>query len=89
MAAKLFNILIQIIELYKYVLIVWVFGSWFPQFTVTKFFRFIDNIIYPYAKIFRGLIPPIGGFDFSIIVAVIALGVIQHLLVILAGFLHF
>ncbi len=80
MIAKLINLLIQAIEIYSYILLIWVIGSWFPQFTVTKFYKFIDNIIFPYAKIFRGLIPPLGGFDFSVIVAFFVLQIIQNIL---------
>jgi uncharacterized protein YggT (Ycf19 family) len=30
--------------------------------------------------VFRGLIPPLGGFDFSIIVAFLVLGIVQAVL---------
>lgn len=80
MLSKLIILLIQAIEIYSYILLAWVIGSWFPQFTTTKFYEFIDRLVYPYAKIFRGLIPPIGGFDFSVIIAFLVLGLIQKLL---------
>ena len=37
----------------------------------------------PYLGVFRGMIPPIGGFDLSPIVALIVLGLAYQLLVIL------
>ncbi len=73
-------LLIQAIEIYSYMLLIWVIGSWFPQFHGTKFYRFIDKLVEPYARIFRGLIPPIGGFDFSVIIAFIALNMLQRII---------
>ncbi|MCE2929388.1 MAG: YggT family protein [Candidatus Caenarcaniphilales bacterium] len=83
MLSKLALLLIQIIELYGYVILAWVIGSWFPQMTSSKFYRFLDQLVYPYARIFRGLIPPIGGFDFSIVLALLVLGLIKNLLSLL------
>ncbi len=80
MPAKLLSLLVQAIELYSYLLIIWVIGSWFPQLQSTKFYRWVETLVYPYAKIFRGLIPPIAGFDFSIIIAFFVLELVQHLL---------
>jgi len=40
----------------------------------------IDRLVYPYARLFRSIVPPIGGFDFSIIVAFLALSLAQKLL---------
>lgn len=80
MLIKLVSLLIQMIEIYSYMLLGWVIGSWFPRFQATKFYEFLDNAIEPYARLFRGLIPPVGGFDFSIIVAFFVLGIIQAVL---------
>ncbi len=80
MLVKLIALLIQAIEIYSYILLIWVIGSWFPQFTTTKFYAYIDKIVYPYAKLFRGIIPPVGGFDFSVIVAFLCLNLLQYIL---------
>lgn len=77
---QLASLLLQAIEIYSYMLLIWVIGSWFPQIQGTKFYRFIDQAVAPYAKIFRNIIPPLGGFDFSVIVAFIALGLIQRII---------
>lgn len=83
---KLAILLVQAIEIYSFMLLIWVIGSWFPQIQGNKFYRFIDQLVYPYAKIFRGLIPPIGGFDLSVIIAFIALGILQRIVAsLLAG----
>ena len=79
MLNKLILLLVQAIEIYSYLLLAWVILSWFPQMTSSKIYRFIDQLVYPYAKIFRGLIPPMGGFDFSVIVAFLVLSLIQKM----------
>jgi YggT family protein len=45
-----------------------------------EIYSVIDRLVYPYARVFRNLVPPIGGFDFSIIVAFLALNLAQKLL---------
>jgi YggT family protein len=79
MLTKILLLTVQAIEIYSYLLLIWVIGSWFPQFQSGKFYRYIDNLVYPYAKLFRGLIPPLGGFDFSVVVAFFTLSLVQHL----------
>lgn len=89
MLNKLILLLIQAIEIYSYALLIWVIGSWFPQFTSSKFYQYLDRIVYPYAKVFRNIIPPLGGFDFSVIIAFLTLSfaqrIIANLLTPLAG----
>jgi YggT family protein len=80
MLGKIISLVINFIQLYSYMLIIWVIGSWFPQLQSTGFYEYIDKLVYPYAKLFRGLLPPIGALDFSVILAFITLGIIQHLL---------
>lgn len=79
MLSKLSSLLIQAIEIYSYMLLIWVIGSWFPQLHGSKFYRFIDKLVEPYTRIFRGLIPPIGGFDFSVIIAFMFLNILQRI----------
>lgn len=73
------TLLLQAIEIYSYMLLIWVIGSWFPQIQGSKFYLFIDQLVAPYARIFRKFIPPLGGFDFSVIIAFIALGLLQRI----------
>jgi YggT family protein len=61
-------------------MLIWAICSWFPQLHGSKFFSMIDRLVYPYARLFRSIVPPIGGFDFSIIIAFLALSFIQKLL---------
>lgn len=41
--------------------------------------RFLDQIAEPIIRPFRGLIPPVGMFDFSIMVAIIAIQILGEL----------
>tara|TARA_B100001989_G_scaffold101521_1_gene71016 strand:+ start:536 stop:817 length:282 start_codon:yes stop_codon:yes gene_type:complete len=67
------NLLLQLVGIYSALIIIWAIGSWFPGFTVTKAYQFIDRLVFPYARLFRGIIPPLGGFDLSIIIALVVL----------------
>lgn len=69
----IFNILINIVGIYRYILIIHIILSWFPQVRQTSFGRFISSIAEPFLEPFRRIIPSIGMFDFSPIVAILAL----------------
>lgn len=85
MLNKLVILLIQMVEIYSFMLLAWVIGSWFPRFTITKFFQFLDQVVKPYVSIFRSVIPPLGGFDFSVIVAFIVLHLVSDILRVLGS----
>ena len=84
MINKLIALILQMIQIYSYMLLTWVIGSWFPRFTITKFYQFLDKVVQPYISIFRSVIPPLGGFDFSVVVAFIVLHVFSDILFMLA-----
>ncbi|WP_088043885.1 YggT family protein [Bacillus sp. EAC] len=69
----IFFLLIQAIAIYKIILIIHIILSWFPQVRHSGFGRFIGAISEPYLEPFRRIIPSFGMFDFSPIVALIAL----------------
>lgn len=45
----------------------------------------LDGIVGPYLNFFRRIMPPMGGIDFSPVIAVLALTFIERLLVYLIG----
>jgi YggT family protein len=45
--------------------------------------RFLNNLAEPLARPFRGLVPPVGMFDFSIMVALIAYQLLGRLLIVM------
>ena len=54
--------------------------TWFPNLDwYRQPFRAMKEITDPIFEPFRRIIPPIGGIDFSPIVAFIALGIVQYL----------
>jgi YggT family protein len=85
MAAAITRLLLNLVEIYSYIMLFWVIGSWFPRLTITKIYQFVDKLVYPYARIFRGFIPPIGGFDFSVILAFLVLQLLLPPIIIKIG----
>ena len=46
---------------YTFLLFIRVVGSWFPAIAYSKFMRFVAFYTDPYLKLFRRIVPPIGG----------------------------
>ena len=70
--------LYKFLEIYGYLLIVRILLSWFQTAEwANNIISFLSPITDPYLNIFRSIIPPLGGIDFSPILAFIALSFIQ------------
>jgi YggT family protein len=54
--------------------------------TTDTILGFLRDICEPYLRIFRRMLPSVGGFDFSPIVAIILLGIINS--VVVQGIIH-
>ncbi len=64
---------------YSLMLIIRIFGSWFPRFQQSSFFRFVAHYTDPYLNIFRRFIPPIGGvLDLSPLLGFFVLQLIER-----------
>lgn len=74
----IFDLLLNLMELYTYALIVYILMSWFPNARDTGIGRFFTKICEPYLEPFRRFIPPIGMIDISPIVAILALNFAQQ-----------
>jgi YggT family protein len=75
------QVLAQTLSIYLLVLLVRVLLSWFPNLDWSNpLLSGVSAITDPYLNVFRGLIPPLGGFDLSSIVAFLALQLTQSLL---------
>ena len=62
--------------------------TWFPGIDWSNgILSALTSITDPYLNIFRGIIPPIGGFDISSLLALILFQVIQGFIPQLIGFL--
>lgn len=77
----LFTTLSTFVTFYSYLLIIRVLLTWFP--TVNWYnqpFAALSQITDPYLNLFRNIIPPLGGMDFSPILAFVALNIVGYLL---------
>lgn len=69
-------------EIYSWLMLARILLSWFPVDPYNPAVRFIARVTDPFLRIFRGLIPPIGGMlDISPILAFFALRLIQTFVV--------
>ncbi len=81
MVSEIFGVLGQTLSIYSIILIIRVLLTWFPGIDWSNdILSAICSITDPYLNIFRGIIPPIGGFDISSILAFLLLNVAQNLL---------
>lgn len=67
---------------YQMLIVVWCILSWIPmsgEGILGSIAGAIDTLVRPYIDLFRRIIPPFGGLDFSPIVAIIVLGFIERL----------
>ena len=69
------------VNIYSLVLFVRVLLSWFPNVDLSNpILSGVVSISDPYLNMFRGVIPPLGGFDLSAILAFVALNLLRRLL---------
>ncbi|WP_235847007.1 YggT family protein [Neobacillus soli] len=62
-----------LVEGYYWLILIAIFGSWFPKFHTSKVAEWIYKLVGPYLNFFRRFIPPLGPIDFSPIIALLAL----------------
>lgn len=59
-------------EVYYWLILIAIFGSWFPKFHTSKVGEWVYKLVEPYLGFFRKFIPPLGPIDFSPIIAIFA-----------------
>ena len=85
-AYKIFSVLASTAQLFSYLLLIRVLLTWFPGIDWNNgVLSALSSLTAPYLNIFRGVIPPIGGFDISSILAFLLLNVIVDALGGVAG----
>jgi YggT family protein len=77
-----YQVIHSIIYLYETLIIVWCVLTFIPTReggfgSVLK--EALGNLVVPYLRIFQSFIPPVGNIDFSPVVAILALELIQRL----------
>lgn len=66
---------------YTLLLSIRVIGSWFPKFARHRFMYFVHFYTDPYLRVFRRLIPPIGGtLDLSPMLGFFVLQILEKIL---------
>lgn len=79
--AYVLGVLAFAVNIYSFVLFVRVLLSWFPNVDLSNpILSGVVSISDPYLNMFRGVIPPLGGFDLSAILAFVALNLLRSLL---------
>jgi len=73
------------IQIYSGLLIIRILLTWFPTVDWYKQpFAALSQITDPYLNLFRAIIPPLGGMDFSPILAFLALNFLQGAIPLIA-----
>ncbi|MGE0198416.1 MAG: YggT family protein [Simkaniaceae bacterium] len=73
-----------VFTVYSLLIVIRIFGSWFPNLQHSRFMHFIAHYTDPYLNIFRRFIPPIGGvLDLSPLIGFFVLQLAQKLLLML------
>lgn len=77
----LIQTLAQFIQIYSILLIIRILLTWFPNIDWSSApLSILSQLTDPYLNIFRSVIPPLGGIDFSPILAFLLLNFISQLL---------
>ncbi|NJL69763.1 MAG: YggT family protein [Oscillatoriales cyanobacterium RU_3_3] len=80
------NTLATFLQIYFVLMIVRVLLSWFPNINwYDPPFSILSQLTDPYLNLFRSLIPPLGGIDFSPIIAFFVLQIGSQFLIALLG----
>jgi len=70
---------------YSALIIIYVLMSWLPMSGgfIYDVYRVLGSVVEPYLGVFRRVIPPMGGLDFSPVVAIILLNLVVRQLALL------
>ncbi|MFN5836858.1 MAG: YggT family protein [Pseudanabaena sp.] len=69
----------KFLQIYSILLIIRILLTWFPNVDWYKQpFATLSQVTDPYLNLFRSIIPPLGGMDFSPILAFLALNLMQN-----------
>lgn len=77
-------VVMRLFEFYEILVVVWCILSWIPfspDGLLGDVAAVIDRIVHPYVGIFQRFIPPVGGLDFSPVIALVVLSFIERLVV--------
>jgi YggT family protein len=73
------TVLSTFIQIYSALLIIRILLTWFPNVNMyNQPFLALTQITDPYLNLFRSIIPPLGGMDFSAMLAIIVLNLVSN-----------
>jgi len=73
--------LFRFVQIYLALLFIRILLSWFPNIDWSSMpFSILSQLTDPYLNIFRSIIPPLGGIDFSPILGFVLLNILQSAL---------
>src|SRR6185437_5122462 len=83
------NFIDVFIGVYILVILLWVLSSWFRlPYSLNPVQRFLHDVVDPYLRIWRRIIPMVGPLDLSPIAAIFGLIILRELINALLGRLH-
>ncbi len=77
MTVAIYLILRDLFQLYSYMMIAWIILSWIPNLRTAPIVVVLGRLVEPYLSLFRRIIPPMGGIDFSPIIAFFVYRIIE------------
>ena len=81
MTLSVLRIVGEVLNFYQILIIIYVLMSWFPTRGILyEVYSVLGSVVEPYLGIFRRFIPPMGGLDFSPLVAILVLQVVIYAL---------
>lgn len=78
------QLVVTLVDFYEMLIIVYILLSWFPireGSLVHDIGMVLQSLCEPYLALFRRFIPPMGGLDFSPVIAVLALNLVSRLVI--------
>ena len=73
--------IVNLVNLYCIIIFLWAILSWFQNNkTARKFQKMLDVVVAPYVNLFKKIIPPMGGMDFTPFIAMVVLQLVARLL---------
>jgi YggT family protein len=82
--ASIITAINSLFDIYELIIVIWCILSWIPRRQggwLDDTAQVMNNLVQPYLNIFRRFIPPMGGIDWSPMIAILALGIIQNVVI--------
>lgn len=78
LAVSIIKMIAFLFDAYFYLIFAYILMSWFPGARESSIGQWIGRLVEPYLELFRRVIPPLGMFDLSPIVAIFVLKLLEN-----------